>query len=68
MEQNSRSVYFKLTSGDFHTLNVDTYGRLSVTNEMNGSLEDVKLDKHGRAFYMNENNDKVFLVSKMNSS
>lgn len=68
MEQNSRSVFFKMTSGHFHTLNVDTYGRLSVTNEMTGSLEDVKLDKHGRAFYMNEQGDKVFLVTKMNSS
>jgi len=35
---------------------------------MNGSLEDVKLDIHGRAFYINENNEKVFLVSKMNTS
>lgn len=42
-EQNSRNVYFTNTQGQRHSLNVDSFGRLSVTNQMTGQLEDIQI-------------------------
>jgi len=47
-------------------MNVDQWGRLSVTNQMTGNIEDVKVSRAGHVYYTNSQGEQIYTLAADN--